>query len=55
MQRGPGVPQKAERLIFVTLIIKNEAYILISSDLTLSSEKNDTKVIEIGWVVLILW
>ena len=37
----PSVPKKAECLIFITLILKNIA--LISSDKTLSSEKNDTK------------
>ena len=47
-------PKKAERSIFVTLIFENIA-VVISSDKTLSSEKNDTKIIEIGWVVLILW
>ena len=47
----PGVPKKAERLIFVTLIFENIAYF---DDKALSSEKNDTKIIEIGWAVLIL-
>ena len=51
----PGVPKKAECSIFVTLLLKNIAYILISSDKALSSEKNDANIIEIGWVVLILW
>ena len=36
-----------ERLIFVTWIF--ELHILISSDRTLSSEKNDIKIIEIGF------
>ena len=45
------VSQKVERSIFVTLIVEN---ILISSDKTLSSEKNDTKIIWFGSVVLIL-
>ena len=44
----PGVPKKVERSIFVTLILKNVALKKISSDKTLSSEKNDTKIIEIG-------
>ena len=40
----PGVPKKAERLIFITLIFENIAY-FISSDKALSCEKNDTKII----------
>ena len=51
----PGVPKKAECSIFDTLIFENIAFFLTSSDETLSSEKNDTKIIEIGGVVLILW
>ena len=47
----PGVPKEAERSIFVTLMFQN---ILMSSDKTLSSEKNDTKIIWFGSVVLIL-
>ena len=43
-------PKKAEHLIFVTLILENIAF-FVSSDKTLSSENNDTKIIEIGWVV----
>ena len=38
----PGVPPKEECSIFVTLIFEN---ILISSDKTLSSENNDSKII----------
>ena len=47
-------PQKAERSISITLIFENIAYILISSAKTLSSKKNDTKIICFGLVVLIL-
>ena len=46
--------KKAESPIFVTLIFENIAF-FISSDKTLPSEKNDTKIIEIGWVVFMLW
>ena len=46
-----SVPNKAECLIFVTLKFENITY-LISSDKTLSSEKNDTKIIWFGLVVL---
>ena len=52
----PVVPQKVERSIFVTVIFKHIAMISsdISSDKTLSSEKNDTKIIWFSSVVLIL-
>ena len=41
-----GVLEKAEQWII---------HILISSDRISSSEKNDTKIIETGLVLLILW
>ena len=43
-----------ERLIFFAMVFENISF-FISSDKTLSSEKNDTKIIEIGGVVFILW
>ena len=44
-----GCPKQNKRLIFVTLLFKN-----MSSDKKLSTEKNDTKIIWFGSVVLIL-
>ena len=41
----PSVPKKCNARFFVTLILKNIAYILISSDKTLSYEKNNAKII----------
>ena len=41
-----GCPKKAEHSIFVTLIFENVAF-FTSSDKALSSQKNDTKIIEI--------
>ena len=45
--------KKAERSIFVNVIFKN-IFWFNHADKTLSSEKNDTKIIWIGSVVLIL-
>ena len=45
-----GCPLKSGTLDFVTLIFENIIVFsyIISSDKTLSSERNDTKIIEIG-------
>ena len=50
-----GCPPKSRTLNFCYFDIRKYSILKISSDKTLSSEKNDTKIIEIGWVVLILW
>ena len=47
--------QKSGTLDFRYFEIRKNNIFFISSDKTLSSEKNDTKIIKIGWVVLILW
>ena len=47
----PKKKKKAERSVFVILTFENTCNIFfISSGKTLSSEKNDTKIIEICWV-----
>ena len=51
----PGVPKIAERLDFRYFDIKKYSIFWFHQNKTLSSEKNDTKIIEIGWVVLIVW
>ena len=48
-------PKKSGTLDFRYFDIRKYSIVYISSDKTLSSEKNDTKIIEIGRVVLILW
>ena len=51
-----GCPKKKQNAQFSLLAIRFFFFffLYISSDKTLSSEKNDTKIIEIGGVVLIL-
>ena len=50
----PGVPKKAERLIFSTLRAKSVILFFTSLHKASSAEENDTKIIEFGWVILIL-
>ena len=50
----PGVPPKKQIACFSLLWYSKILHILISSDKALSSEKNDTKIIWFGLVVLIL-
>ena len=49
----PDVPKKAELLIISTLWA-NSVIIFTSLNKTSSAEENDTKIIEFGWVILIL-
>ena len=49
-----GCPPKSGPLDFCYFDIKKYSIIMILSDKTLSSEKNDTKIIWFGSVVLIL-
>ena len=50
-----GVPKFRTAPIFVTDIQKYSFFLIISSDKTSSSEKNDIKIIEIALVVLIIF
>ena len=47
-------PQKSGMLDICYFEIRKYS-IFISSDKTLASEQNNTKIIEIGWVVLLIW
>ena len=52
-----GVPKKveqAERLIFSTLRAKSVIFLFTLLHKAPSAEENDTKIIEFGWVILIL-
>ena len=49
-----GCLQWKQNAWFSLLWYSKIEYILILSDRTLSSEKSDTKITEIGWVVLVL-
>ena len=51
----PGVPEKAERSIFNTLRMKFATYYKFAYERTFSPEKNDTKIVKFGSVILILW
>ena len=50
----PRCPKTSGTVDFQYFTIRKCLHVLISSDKTISSEKN-TKITEFGWVVLILW
>ena len=52
----PGVPQKVERQIFSNLrsTCKSVIFFFTSLNKASSAEENNTKIIEFGWVILIL-
>ena len=49
----PGVPEKAERWIFSTMRVKSIIFIYVIRS-NIFRRRDDAKIIEFGWVVLII-